>query len=79
MHSTGSRIAKQFIQRVMVGVTIVSYRFNINGIYLDIVQAKRGIRKDDPVSPLLFIIVMEYLHRAMMKMQRNPNFNHHSK
>lgn len=31
------------------------------------------------MSPLVFIIVMEYFNRQLHKMQRDPNFNHHAK
>lgn len=60
-------------------VTTVSYKFNINGDYSDILQSMRGIRQGDPISPLLFVILMEYMNRIMTKMQKNPDFNHHNK
>lgn len=69
----------QFVSWIMTGVSTVSYRFNVNGTYSDIMQAKRGIRQGDPMSPMLFVIIMEYMHRTLVKMQQNPDFNHHSK
>lgn len=60
-------------------VKSVSYIFNINGKFSDVLQAKRGVRQGDPISPLLFVIMIEYLNRCMVKLQKNPNFNHHAK
>ncbi|XP_058784355.1 uncharacterized protein LOC131659139 [Vicia villosa] len=31
------------------------------------------------MSPLLFVVIMEYLHRKLDCLSRNPNFNFHSK
>lgn len=72
-------IPNQFIQWVMLGVTTVSYMFNIMGEYTSILQAQRGIGQGDPISPFLFLLIMEYLTRLMQKMQLDPNFNHHAK
>jgi hypothetical protein len=68
-----------FVSWIMTTVTTVSYKFNINGKYTDRMEARRGIRQGDPLSPLLFVIIMEYLNRLLLQMQHNPNFNHHSK
>lgn len=37
------------------------------------------MRQSDPISPLLFVIVMEYLNRILQKLQRKNNFNFHAK
>lgn len=42
---------RQFTVWIMFDVTYVSYMFNINGDYSDIMQAKRGLRHDDPFHP----------------------------
>ncbi|XP_058742526.1 uncharacterized protein LOC131615023 [Vicia villosa] len=68
-----------FVNWIMIGVSTVSYRFNINGEPSNIMMAKRGIRQGDPIPPYLFVLVMEYMSRLLHKMQLNHNFNHHSR
>lgn len=63
----------------MITVSTASYRFNVNGHHAKIMEAKRGLRQGDPISPMLFVIVMECLNRYLLKMQGNDNFNYHSK
>lgn len=77
LHEMG--IPSQFVKWIMNGVTTVNYRYNINEEHLKLMKAERGIRQGDPVSPLLFVIVMKYLSRLLHQMQLNPNFDHHSK
>ncbi|XP_058785710.1 uncharacterized protein LOC131660481 [Vicia villosa] len=69
-------IPRIFIDWIMDSVTTVSYKFNVN--LTDFMQAKRGIRHGDPLPPLLFVIIMEYMHRTMQKMQLDTNFKHHA-
>ncbi|PNX94562.1 ribonuclease H [Trifolium pratense] len=70
---------KKFTNWIMIAVTSVSYRFNINGNYTNIMKANCGLRQGDLISPLLFVIMMEYLNRCFQKMQKNHNFNFHAK
>ena len=72
-------LPNRFVNWVMLCVSTVSYKFNINGVYTRSMPAKRGVRQGDPLSPMLFVIVMEYLTRTLDLLQLNHNFNYHSK
>ncbi|WJX68825.1 hypothetical protein P8452_53158 [Trifolium repens] len=72
-------LPNQFIKWIMLGITSVSYKFNIHGRYTSFMRAKRGLRQGDPISPLLFVIVMEYLHRILQQLTKIPDINFHSK
>lgn len=56
---------RKFIKWIMLVVTTVSYQFNINGKVSQSMKAARGLRQGDLISPLLFVIMMEYLHRKV--------------
>ncbi|XP_058763491.1 uncharacterized protein LOC131636928 [Vicia villosa] len=66
-----------FVNWIMACVRNVSYRFSLNGSPTGILQAKRGLRQGDPISPLLFVLVMEYLHRVLQTLVHNPIFKFH--
>lgn len=63
----------------MIVVLTVLYRFNVKGQYTNIMEAKKGLRQGDPISPMLFVIVMECLNRYLYKMQKENNYNYHPK
>lgn len=70
---------QKFVNWTMASVTFVTYRFSISGEPSDILQAKKGLRQGDPISPLLFILIMKYFHRVMQGLEDIPNFNFHPK
>ncbi|XP_058774217.1 uncharacterized protein LOC131648481 [Vicia villosa] len=54
------QVVVAFYESLMgTAVIPVSYRFNVNGVYTKIMQAKRGLRQGDPLSPMMFAIMME--------------------
>lgn len=71
-------IPNRFIDWIMATVQSVSYSFNINGELTQPMPACRGIRQGDPISPLLFVIMMEYMSRLLVKMQQDTDFKFHA-
>lgn len=66
-----------FIEWIMECISIVSYRYSVNGHNSELLRAKRGLRKGNPMFPPLFMLVMEYLHRSLTRLQHIQNFNLH--
>lgn len=51
----------------------------INGQPYGYFEAKRGLRQGDPISPYLFVPVMEVLTRQILQLEDNKNFQYHPK
>lgn len=49
-------------------VSTVSYSLMLNEGLTKLFQARREMRQEDPMSPYLFVIAMEYLHREMQQL-----------
>lgn len=65
------------IKWIMVCVTIVSYRYSFNGQVTELLKGKRGLRKGDPIPPMLFVLNMEYLHSFQKSLCNVADFNYH--
>lgn len=55
----------------------VSYTFNVNGDLTVPLEAKKGLRQGDPLSPYLFVICMEYLNRCLNQLKDTKDFRFH--
>ena len=67
----------KFITWVMQCVTTPSYSLYSNGNTFGFFAGKRGLRQGDPMSPLLFVICMEYLSRLLTYAGQQQDYKYH--
>ncbi|XP_062080816.1 uncharacterized protein LOC133785613 [Humulus lupulus] len=68
------RFPTRFINWVMVCLRGTSYVLMMNGRLQGGFQGVKGLRQGDPISPLLFVLVMEYLSRLLQLGAKQPAF-----
>ncbi|CAM8955612.1 unnamed protein product [Rhodiola kirilowii] len=73
------KFPQKFISWIDMCVQSTSFSIQINGESVGFFEGKRGIRQGDPISPLLFTIVMEYLSRILKGLNKSHGYYHHPK
>ncbi|XP_062109889.1 uncharacterized protein LOC133821761 [Humulus lupulus] len=65
----------RFIKWVMVCLRGTTYSLMMNGRIQVQFKGEKELRQGDPISPLLFVIVMDYLTRLLLKASSNKAFS----
>ncbi|KAF3781139.1 retrotransposable element ORF2 protein [Nymphaea thermarum] len=55
-----------WIARIMTCVSTASIAISVNGVVGQYFNSSRGLRQGDPMSPLLFTVIMECLYRRIL-------------
>lgn len=67
--------AKEWVDKIMMCVTTVSYSFNINGDRVGRVIPDRGLRQGDSLSPYLFLFCAEGLSHLIQRAEHSKQIS----
>ncbi|VFQ97960.1 unnamed protein product [Cuscuta campestris] len=67
----------KFIYWIMFCISTPSYTIHINDELHGYFRGGKGLRQGDPISPLLFVLIMEYLTRSLRVAALKYKFSYH--
>ena len=67
----------KMIQLIMRCVTTPTFTLMLNGVPTGFYKSQRGLWQGDPMSPLLFVLCMEYFARVMRYVGKQEQFKFH--
>lgn len=71
------KFPQRFLEWLVPCIHTVSYLLVLNGEATEWFNGKQGLRQGDPLSPLIFELVMEYLSRMLSLMANDAQFRFH--
>ncbi|XP_059654461.1 uncharacterized protein LOC132301202 [Cornus florida] len=72
------KFPQKFISLILSCISSPSFTIALNGEFQGFFKGKRGLRQGDPISPFLFVIVIEALSSIISNyVTRAPRFKHH--
>lgn len=66
-----------FIRWVEACVCSAKYSLVLNGDSVGFIHGRKGLRQGDPLSPLLFVLIMDYFTRLLDLSAQSPAFHFH--
>ncbi|XP_062106102.1 uncharacterized protein LOC133817568 [Humulus lupulus] len=76
-HELNNTIISLIPKWIMACLTGTSYTILMNGRLQGSFDGRKGLRQGDPISPLLFVLVMEYLTRLLNLATQHKEFRFH--
>uniref|UniRef100_A0A803QS55 Reverse transcriptase domain-containing protein n=1 Tax=Cannabis sativa TaxID=3483 RepID=A0A803QS55_CANSA len=71
------RFPSKFISWILSCLQGASYSLLLNGRIQGSFKGEKGLRQGDPMSPLLFVLIMEYLSRLLIQSSKMKGFGFH--
>ena len=66
--------SSRWIRWIQACISTVCFSMLVNGSTAGFFSSSRGLRQGDPLSPLLFLLVMEVLSRLLKKLRKEVTF-----